>query len=233
MMPEEAIVLAGGFGTRLRAVVRDVPKPLAPIAGRPFLAWLLDSLARQGVRRVILSTGYLGDLVRATMGDSHDGMSLDYVQEETPLGTGGALWRALPLAAAARVFALNGDTWSGAALHALAAEAPEADLTLAVRPVPDRSRFGSVLVAGNVVTGLEEKGPSGPGLVHAGLYVLRQDLPARFPFAAPFSLETEVLAHPGRFALRALRTDAPFLDIGTPEDFARAQSLIPDWSRGD
>ena len=119
------------------------------------------------------------------------------------------------------------------ALQALAAEAPEADLTLAVRPVPDRSRFGSVLVAGNVVTGLEEKGPSGPGLVNAGLYVLRQDLPARFPLAAPFSLETEVLAHPGRFALRALRTDAPFLDIGTPEDFARAQSLIPDWSRGD
>jgi len=232
MIPEEAIILAGGFGTRLRAVVSDVPKPLAPIAGRPFLAWLLDSLARQGMARVILSTGYLGEMVRSTLGATHAGMALSYVQEETPLGTGGALWRALPEARGARVFVLNGDTWSGAPLAALAAEAPEADLTLAVRPVPDRARYGSVRVAGNAVTGLEEKGPGGPGLVNAGLYVLRQDLPRRFPLAAPFSLETEVLAHPERFSLRAHTTDAPFLDIGTPEDFARAQTLIPDWSRG-
>ncbi|MBL6457595.1 nucleotidyltransferase family protein [Belnapia sp. T6] len=230
MIPAEAIVLAGGLGTRLRAVVRDVPKPLAPVAGRPFLAWLLDGLARQGVARTILATGYLGDLVQDALGTTHAGMALAYVREEAPLGTGGALYNALRLAEGERVFVLNGDTWLGAPLAPLAEEAPGADLVLAVRPVPDRARYGTVRVEGNRILGLEEKGPSGPGLVNAGLYLARRDLPERRPMPASFSLETEVLARPGGLDLRAHRTEAEFLDIGTPEDFARAQALIPAWA---
>ena len=228
--PREAIVLAGGFGTRLRAVVSDVPKPLAPVAGRPFLHWLLDGLARQGIARVILATGYMGDLMRDILGDAHAGMALVHAREETPLGTGGALFAALAHATQERVFVLNGDTWLGIPLAPLAAAAPEADLALAVRPVPDRARYGSVLVEGNRILGLEEKGPSGPGLVNAGVYVARCDLPSRRPMPAAFSLEAEVLARPGDLDLRAHRTDATFLDIGTPEDFARAQTLIPAWA---
>ncbi|HQT90353.1 MAG TPA: nucleotidyltransferase family protein [Acidiphilium sp.] len=231
MIPREAIILSGGFGTRLRAAVRDVPKPLAPVAGRPFLAWLLDSLARQGLEKVVLSTGYLGSLVRATLGPSHGDMALEYVQEQTPLGTGGALWMALGRIEGERVFVLNGDTWFSAPLGPLADEAPNSDLTLAVRPVRDRARYGAVYVRGNKVLGLEEKGQSGPGLVNAGLYVLRRDLGMRFPMHGSFSLESEVLARPEQFVLRAHACDVPFLDIGTPEDFARAQSLIPEWSK--
>lgn len=230
MIPAEAIVLAGGLGTRLRAVVRDVPKPLAPVAGRPFLAWLLDGLARQGVGRTILATGYLGDLVQDALGATHAGMALAYLREEAPLGTGGALYNALRLVEGERVFVLNGDTWLGAPLAPLAEEAPGADLVLAVRPVPDRARYGTVRVEGNRILGLEEKGPSGPGLVNAGLYLARRDLPERRPMPAAFSLETEVLARPGELDLRAHRTEADFLDIGTPEDFARAQELIPAWA---
>ena len=114
----------------------------------------------------------------------------------------------------------------------LAAEAPSADLVLAVRPVADRARYGSVRVEGNRVLGLEEKGPTGPGLVNAGLYVLRRDLPVRRPFPGAFSLEAEVLSKPDGLDLRAHRTEASFIDIGTPEDFAAAQDLLPRWASG-
>lgn len=230
MSPREAIVLAGGLGTRLRAVVRDVPKPLAPVAGRPFLSWLLDGLARQGIGRVILATGYLGDLVHDTLGDSHAGMALVYVKEAAPLGTGGALFNALRHAQEERVFVMNGDTWLGASLAPIAAESPGADLVLAVRPVPDRARFGTVRMEGTRIIGLEEKGQAGPGLVNAGLYVVRRDLPAQRRMPEAFSLETEVLAKPEGLDLRGHRTEADFLDIGTPEDFRRAQQLIPAWA---
>jgi D-glycero-alpha-D-manno-heptose 1-phosphate guanylyltransferase len=228
--PTEAVILAGGLGTRLRAVVRDVPKPLAPVAGRPFLHWLIEGLARQGIRRAVLATGYMADAIRAACGDAHAGVMLVHAPEPAPLGTGGALWAALAHVAGERAFVLNGDTWLGLPLAPLAAEAPGADLVLAVRPVPDRARYGSVVVRGNEVLGLEEKGPAGPGLVNAGTYLVRQDLPARRPIAGAFSLEAEVLARPEGLDLRAHRTEAPFLDIGTPEDFARAQELIPAWA---
>ncbi len=230
MTPREAIILAGGFGTRLRAVVSDVPKPLAPVAGRPFLHWLLDGLARQGIARVILATGYMGDVIHEILGDTHAGMTLVHAREETPLGTGGAFWAGLRLAEEERVFVLNGDTWLGAPLAPLAAEAPQADLVLAVHPVPDRARYGTVRIEGNRILGMDEKGQSGPGLINAGLYVARRDLPARCPMPEAFSLEAEVLSRPAGLDLRAYRTEAPFLDIGTPEDFARAQQLIPAWA---
>jgi D-glycero-alpha-D-manno-heptose 1-phosphate guanylyltransferase len=230
VIPEEAIILAGGFGTRLRAVVSDVPKPLAPVGGRPFLQWLLDGLARQGVRRVVLATGYMGEMVRDMLGEVHNGMAVTHTREEAPLGTGGALWAALAHVKGERAFVLNGDTWLGVKLDRLAAEAPNADLTLAVRRVKDRARYGSVQVSGNRIEGHEEKGSSGPGLVNAGLYVARRDLPAKRPMPGAFSLEAEVLAKPGELDLRACITDADFLDIGTPEDYGRAQTLIPAWA---
>ena len=230
MIPQEAIILAGGFGTRLRAVVSDVPKPLAPVGARPFLHWLLDGLARQGIRRVVLATGYMGDTMRDMLGSAHKGMALVHAREEVPLGTGGALWAALTHVTGERAFVLNGDTWLGVQLTPLATEAPCADLTLAVRLIADRARYGSVRVAGDRIEGLEEKGLSGPGLVNAGLYVARRDLPAKRLMPGAFSLEAEVLAKPGDLDLRAYVTDADFLDIGTPEDYGRAQTLIPAWA---
>lgn len=232
MIPTEAIILAGGLGTRLRPVVRDVPKPLAPVAGRPFLQWLLDGLARQGLRRVVLATGYMGDAIRTVIGSTHDGLAIAYAQEEQPLGTGGAIWAALRSCDAERVFVLNGDTWLGAALAPVAEEAPGADIVLALRPVADRARYGSVRLDGNRVAGLDEKGLAGPGLVNAGLYLIRRDLVARHPMPAAFSFETEILAHPDSLDIRGHWTDAPFIDIGTPEDFAAAQELVPRWAQG-
>ena len=229
MMPEEAVVLAGGFGTRLRAVVSDVPKPLAPVAGRPFLHWLLDTLAQAGLRRAVLATGYLGEMVEAAVGPSHAGMEVRFIREEAPLGTGGALWAALARTEGERVFALNGDTWLGVDFAAMAAVAPGADLVFAVRPVPDRSRYGSVLLDGDRLVGLQEKGGTGPGLVNGGTYLLQRGLLAKRPQAGAFSFETEILERPDGLDIRGYPVDGRFIDIGTPEDFARAQSVLPEW----
>ena len=229
-LPDEIVVLAGGLGTRLRPVVAEVPKPLAPVAGRPFLHWLLEGFAARGITRAVLAIGYRAEMIRHAVGDRFAGMAIAYAEEETPLGTGGALWAALTKCRGESVFAANGDSWLGMDLAAFASAPAGADLVLAVRPVLDRSRYGAVLVEGDRVAGMAEKGGSGPGLVNAGLYLLRTDLPARHPLPAPFSLETEVLARPGALDMRAVATDAPFLDIGTPQDYARAQSLIPAWA---
>jgi D-glycero-alpha-D-manno-heptose 1-phosphate guanylyltransferase len=226
----EAVVLAGGLGTRLRPVVSDVPKPLAPIAGRPFLHWLLDGLARQGIARVVLATGYMAGSIRDAVGATHAGIEVLHAPEPAPLGTGGAIWAALGHCAGERVFVLNGDTWLGAALAPITAEAPRADIVMAVRPVADRSRYGSVRVEGGRVVGMTPKGLTGPGLVNAGLYLMRRDLPARRPIAGAFSFENEVLAAPGDLDIRAHRSDAPFIDIGTPEDFTLAQAVVPEWA---
>jgi D-glycero-alpha-D-manno-heptose 1-phosphate guanylyltransferase len=228
--PREAVVLAGGLGTRLRPVVADLPKPLAPIAGRPFLHWLLEGFARQGIARAVLAVGYRAEAIRAALGARFAGIELVYAVEETPLGTGGAIWAALGLCAEARVVVANGDSWIGASLAALAAAAPAADLVLTVRPVPDRARYGAVVVEGDRVLGMAEKGGEGPGLVNAGLYLMRRDLPARRPMPASFSVEHDVLARPAGLDIRALVTEAPFIDIGTPEDYAAAQGLIPEWA---
>ncbi len=231
MLPEEAVILVGGLGTRLRAVVSDVPKPMAPIAGRPFLAWLLEGLARRGVRRAVLATGHLAEVLEGRLGAEHAGVALAYSREEAPLGTGGALWRALALCGGARVLALNGDTWLGAEIAPLAAVA--ADIVVAARPVPDVARYGALRLAGDRILGMDEKGGSGPGLINAGLYLLPRDLPARRPMPPAFSFEAEVLARPGGLDLRAVPVAAAdFLDIGTPEDFARAQALVPAWAGG-
>lgn len=228
----EAIVLAGGFGTRLASVVSDVPKPLAPVAGRPFLFWLLDTLAGQGVARVVLATGHRAEMIEAAIGPRFAGMAVAYSREDAPLGTGGAMWKALALAEGARVLALNGDTWLGADLRAMEAHAPAADLVVAVRPVEDRSRYGSVVVEAGRITGTREKGEAGPGLVNGGTYLLRRDLPEKRPFGGAFSFEAELLEKPHGLDVRAFPVDGRFIDIGTPEDYARAQQVLPGWVRG-
>ncbi len=226
----DAVILAGGLGTRLRGVVADVPKPLAPVAGRPFLAWLLDRLARDGIGRVVLSTGHLGHLIRAAIGVAHAGMAVEYAHEDAPLGTGGATYAALGRCRTDRAFVLNGDTWLDADLRAMAST--RGDIVLAVRAVADRARYGSVVMEGDRVVGLAEKGGTGPGLINGGIALLRRDLPDHRPRAAPFSLETGLLADPAGLDVRAFVTPGRFLDIGTPEDYAAAQALIPAWASG-
>ncbi|MCL6478027.1 MAG: nucleotidyltransferase family protein [Peptococcaceae bacterium] len=224
----EAIVLAGGFGTRLRKVVPDLPKPMAPVAGRPFLEILLASLARKSFRRVVLSLGYMADKVVSHFGDRFAGMELVYEIERTPLGTGGAVRQALTQTINDHVFVINGDTFldlevADVEFYWQAYHVP----IIVAREVPDTMRYGRLEVSDGRVKGFSEKGVGGPGLINAGCYVLPTGILEGFTLGQPFSLEADFLAK----AVKSQRFDlfvtrGHFIDIGVPEDYARAQTEL-------
>ena len=226
MATDEAIVLAGGFGTRLRGIVDDVPKPLAPVAGRPFLAWLLDRLATGGMRRCILATGYLSDVIEQRIGARWQGMEIAYSVEPEPLGTGGAIRLAATRLQGDAAHVLNGDTWLEYDPVALedTARAAGASMAIALARVDDVARYGAVDIDNGRVTGFREKGESGPGWINAGCYFLGADALAALPVRDAFSFEQDVLQPRVQArAVAAFTATAGFIDIGVPEDYARAQ----------
>ena len=226
MATDEAIVLAGGFGTRLRGIVDDVPKPLAPVAGQPFLAWLLDRLATGGMRRCILATGYLSDVIEQRIGARWQGMEIAYSVEPEPLGTGGAIRLAATRLQGDAAHVLNGDTWLEYDPVALedTARAAGASMTIALARVDDVARYGAVDIDNGRVTGFREKGESGPGWINAGCYFLGADALAALPARDAFSFEQDVLQpRVQERAVAAFTETLGFIDIGVPEDYARAQ----------
>ena len=229
----KAVVLAGGLGTRLRERVPELPKPMAPVAGRPFLAYVLDVLIRDGFDDIVLSVGYRWEAIRAHFGASYGGAAIRYAVEAEPLGTGGAIAHAFASAGidgSEAALVLNGDTFLDldfAALRAWYEQAPAA-CAMVLRQIDDTARYGSVAVTGGIVTGFAEKGRSGPGLINAGVYVLQADVFASFGLSGRFALEADLLQrHCAGLAPRAWVTDAYFIDIGVPQDFDRAQSELP------
>jgi D-glycero-alpha-D-manno-heptose 1-phosphate guanylyltransferase len=230
MTPEkEAVLLVGGLGTRLGGLIGDLPKPLAPVGGRPFLAWMLDSLAEQGFWRVILATGYRGDQVEAMLGTSWRGMAIEYSRETQPLGTGGAIALAARRISADAFFVMNGDTWLRLDYTTFDKQARESNarLGIALTRVDDVERYGAVRVEGDKVAGFVEKGSTGPGYINAGVYRVRRDLLPAFPQDAQFSFETQVLVPTvARESVFAYTDTSGFIDIGVPEDYARAQHVI-------
>ncbi len=179
-MIQEAIVLAGGFGTRLSHVVSDLPKPMAPVAGRPFLEYLLDDLLRQGIRHVVLSTGHLHEKIESHFGTHYRSLALSYAYEAVPLGTGGGILNALRHCHEETVAVLNGDTLFRIDLARLAAFHGErhALLSLALRQVDDTARYGRVQITavGRIEAFLEKAATQGPGLINGGIYLLSQQL---------------------------------------------------------
>ena len=225
-----AVVLAGGRGTRLRSVVSDRPKVLAPVRGRPFLAHLLDRLDAARVWDVVLATGYQAEQIRAAFGGRHRGLRLHYSEEPQPLGTGGALARALPLATSDPVLVLNGDSLCAVDLDDLRRTHEDAAAagTLVVTGVPDAGRYGSVEVGRDrrILHFREKEGSGIAGLVNAGVYLLSQRLLSSIPRNVALSLERDLLPGWIEVGLVAHVTDAPLLDIGTPEAYAAAQ-IVP------
>ncbi|SDP57161.1 D-glycero-alpha-D-manno-heptose 1-phosphate guanylyltransferase [Ralstonia sp. 25mfcol4.1] len=224
----EAIVLAGGLGTRLRQVVADVPKAMAPVAGRPFLEILLTTLAGKGFTRVVLSLGYLSEQIVRHFGDRYADMELVYEIEDTPLGTGGALRAALERCTGEHVFVFNGDTFLDLEVTEVVRQlSRDPGPIIVARDVPDTSRYGRLYVERGRVRGFIEKGVAGPGLINAGCYVLPRRCLDAFTRGQPFSLESDYLAHAmtqqhvGVFVTRGY-----FIDIGVPDDYARAQTEL-------
>jgi len=231
----EAIVLAGGLGTRLRSVVPGLPKVLAPIAGRPFLCYLLDYLAQQGLRRVVLSVGYRCQDIVDAFGDRYGDITIDYAIEQEPLGTGGAIAAALDMIEGPGAFALNGDTFLHLDYQAMAracAEEAPGTMVMALYEVPDTARYGRVMVNKNRVDGFSS-GVRGTGLINAGVYLIPRGLSEQFPPKARFSFEKEFLeARVNEIRPLAFVCDGVFIDIGVPEAYREAQRLLPGLTKG-
>ncbi|QGW64058.1 NTP transferase domain-containing protein [Lysobacter soli] len=228
-MSSEIILLVGGMGTRLRSVVADVPKPLAPIDGRPFLAYVLDAYAATGMQRVILATGYGADQIHSAIGTRWAGMEVAYSHEDRPLGTGGAIRQAAQLVKDDGVHLANGDTFLRYAPDALEANTREhgARMGVALASVADVGRYGAVDVVDGHVRAFREKGGSGSGLINAGSYFITGEGLAKLPPDLNYSFEERVLlpwALDGYVA--AFEETHDFIDIGVPEDYARAPHVV-------
>lgn len=227
----EAIILAGGQGTRLRELVPDGPKPMALVAGRPFLEILLDVLARKGFGRVILSLGYKADRVEAHFGAAFAGMALVYEIEQTPLGTGGALHRALAHCRSDHVYVFNGDTFLDLEVNKVETRWQQQRLPIIIAAeVADTTRYGRLTVVNGQVVGFNEKGVPGMGLINAGAYVLPIGITADFPTDRAFSLEQDYLAKAVIHSpFQCFVTRGCFIDIGVPDDYRRAQSVLAEY----
>jgi NDP-sugar pyrophosphorylase family protein len=230
-----AAILAGGLGTRLRPAVGSRSKVLAPVHDRPFVTYLLDQLARAGVREVVLLTGYRAEQVQHTLGESYAGMSLVYSPELSLLGTAGAVRRAIPILSSRAVLLMNGDSFCDVDLVAFKAfhRRHIADLSLVLTQTADTSRYGKVRFtnSGRVLRFDEKKQEGGPGWINAGVYLIARDLieeiPCR-PDGQAVSLERDMMP---AWISRGRRVfgfpcNGRFLDIGTPVSYAEAETFF-------
>jgi D-glycero-alpha-D-manno-heptose 1-phosphate guanylyltransferase len=236
--PTEAIVLAGGLGTRLRQAVPDLPKPMAPINGRPFLEHLLDYWMGQGIDRFVLSVGYRHEVVERHFGSRYRSTEIDYAVEAQPCGTGGGLLLSLPrLRGPGTFLVMNGDTFFEVGLDAMWRfhRERQADLTVALREVEANSRYGGVGIdgQGRITTFDNRARTAGRALINGGVYLAEK---AAFAGMAPesdgpVSLEEQLYARMLAAGRRLYGHPSPgrFIDIGIPEDYHRAASVL----RGD
>lgn len=227
------LILAGGFGTRLRSVVSEVPKPMAPVGGRPFLEYLLDHWVDQGIRRFRLSIGHLAEVIESYFGDSYRDASVEYIHEKSPLGTGGALRLALDTANWSNDAAIvaNGDTWFPVSLEQLSADAmrQKTPVTLAIKSMSENSRYGGVSLDGDgkIISFGAQAG--GSCLINGGCYLIdtRKIKDELSGMPASFSFENDFLvSYAARGQVGASLQSQPFLDIGIPDDYRRAAGFV-------
>jgi D-glycero-alpha-D-manno-heptose 1-phosphate guanylyltransferase len=224
----ECIVLAGGLGTRLRSAVPDLPKCMAPVAGKPFLSYVIDHFHAQGVERFIFSLGYKYEVIEAYLDQTYAALPKQYVIEKEPLGTGGAIQLACRQATEKNVLVLNGDTLFKiqAAPFAAFHQQHAACCTLALKPMQHFDRYGVVELQENgAVKSFREKQFYQSGCINGGIYALQIDaflkegLPEKFSFEKDY-LEKLYTQRP----MFGMVQDAYFIDIGIPEDFEKANA---------
>jgi len=225
-----AVLLAGGFGTRLRSVVADLPKPLAPVQGRPFITYLLDQLVDAGWTRAILCIHYRAEQIIQTLGDKYGPLHLEYSIETEPLGTAGAVRVATSKTDAPRFLVLNADSFCRIALVDFTAFhlAHGHPASLVSITVEDTSRYGSVKLApdGRILALTEKAEAQGAGFINGGIYLIENSLGKEIPEGRPVSLEREMFPSWLEKGFMAWRTTAPFIDIGVPESYAFAQTIF-------
>ncbi|MEN9610168.1 MAG: D-glycero-alpha-D-manno-heptose 1-phosphate guanylyltransferase [Bacteroidota bacterium] len=225
----EAIILAGGMGTRLRKAVSDVPKPMAPVGDRPFLAYLLEDLKNQKIQHVVLSVGYQYEVIQNYFGVEYQGIQISYSIENQPLGTGGGILLALEKCVQDDIFILNGDTFFKVNLSKLAAfhHRTKADLSIALKKMTHFDRYGIVQTDGDKIVQFEEKKYCLEGYINGGIYALNKRFISKQNLPKKFSFEKEILERDlGQYCAFKGAIDAYFMDIGIPADYFKFQADI-------
>lgn len=217
----EAIILAGGFGTRLSKVVSDVPKPMAPINERPFLEYLLDDLNDKGITRIILAVGYKKEIIKNHFQERYKDIEIIYSDEDTPLGTGGAIKKALTMSKIEDIFIVNGDTFFDVDLKEMYKFHKEnnSNLTLAIKEMERFDRYGSLVLEGNKIIKFEEKKYIEKGYINGGIYLLKRTI-LDDKKEEKFSFEKDILENKElKVEKYGYKSEGYFIDIGIPEDY--------------
>ena len=227
----DAVLLVGGKGARLQSIVTDRPKPMALVAGKPFVEWVLLALRAQGVRRIIFCTGYMSEVIEAHFRDGKQwDMEILYSRDPFPLGTAGAVRKSLGLVRSDRFLAINGDSYCRLDVNQLvgAHTSHGALVTLWLRWVNDCRGYGLVTIAEDgVVREFQEKPlEKRPGLINAGIYLLDRKAAEGIPEGRAVSIETEFFPMLIGHGLYAVVGHAPFIDVGTPEGFEAAKQFF-------
>ncbi|MDD4193039.1 MAG: nucleotidyltransferase family protein [Mangrovibacterium sp.] len=226
----EAIVLAGGLGSRLRSVVSGIPKPMAPVSDKPFLYYILKWLESNQVSRIILSVGYRWEMIYDTFGERFHDRELIYSVEDAPLGTGGAIALAMEKLTGDCFFIVNGDTLFKSDLSRLFVfhRRGAFDLSMLLKPMNDFDRYGTVeLNDEHRITRFHEKKPQKTGLINGGIYLAGKQIQAHFPPAQAFSFEKEFLeTKQDELSFGGLVSNDYFIDIGIPSDYMKARNEL-------
>lgn len=225
-MIKECIVLAGGLGTRLRSAVPDLPKCMAPVAGKPFLQHVVDYLSGQGIEHFIFSLGYMHEIIEGFLKEHYLKLSYSIVLEESPMGTGGAILLSAMQAKADDVLIVNGDTMFAIDLETFSRfhVSHRADCTLALKPMTSFDRYGVVDIDKDYhILSFREKQFYEQGLINGGVYALHIASLEATGLTGKFSFEKDYLeAYYPSQRMMGMVQDTYFIDIGIPEDFAKA-----------
>ncbi len=230
MQKPSIIILAGGLGTRLRSVVSDLPKCMAPVNGKPFLSYVIDYFQQHEINDFIFSLGYKHERIEEYLNNQYSAINIQYSIEKEQLGTGGAIKKACALVKDKNVFITNGDTLFKVNISSLQDfhEQKNADCTLALKPMKNFDRYGVIeLNEDDSIKSFNEKKYYKQGLINGGLYMLNVESFSQKPFPEKFSFETAYLEkYHHQHKMFGLMQDEYFIDIGIPEDYERAQSEL-------
>lgn len=235
MYTQEAIILAGGFGTRLKEVVSDVPKVMAPVNGRPFLEYVLDYLEHYMIEHVVLSVGYKHEIIKSHFGYQYNSINIKYAIEDEPLGTGGAIKKAFELINDNKAFVFNGDTMFRINLvkHYDFHLSKQADFSLVLRQVNNVQRYGAVEYDDDKkITSFLEKGEKfGDGYINGGVYLINKRFFNQHQWPEKFSIEKDCFEKMvSSYSFYGMVCKQYFLDIGIPEDYNRAQDEFKEFA---
>lgn len=212
-------MLCGGLGTRLKSVIKDIPKPMAPIKDKPFLEFIFKYLKEQGIKEVILAVSYKYEVIKEYFKDEFLGIKITYSIEKEPLGTGGAIREALEFVKN-EAYVLNGDTFFNINLTKLKLSGSQ--ICLALKQMQDFDRYGTVeLYSENYIKLFKEKEFTKQGLINGGIYLLSKDIFKGFTLQEKFSFEEFLQQNHKNLKARAEIFDDYFIDIGVPEDYYR------------